>query len=216
MIKVNEITIDPTDVESAVAAYTDATPGEKSKIRNAVQSAMMAAVRAMDLELATAWTNVSDALVAARTVRTEIDFNVVIAGRVRALRLAASMIESGHTVPDGIDRDMIDLDAVRTMIESADADTPEIKSAAEKIAGTKITRSTVRGSIEDHLETAFADLDSGTELTVAQIRTRSGAASDGAIAARVWPRGGKESTLDFTAMGIEPCMINGVRGLRKI
>lgn len=221
-ITIESITIDANDIDATVESYRNATAGEKTKIRNAVTAAMGDAVRAMDIDTARLWSAVGDALAAARPAPVAVDMNRVIADRIIALRYAAHRLTMGDVTPDGIESDSVDYDAVRAMIaefESAgdpDAVSNDVATAGDRIATTKITRSTVRGSIESHIESAFAELPVGSELTVAQIRTRSGAASDGAIAARVWPRNGKESTLDFTALGVEPCMIDGVRGMRKI
>jgi len=230
-IKVTDsITVDGSDIESAVATYGAATVGEKTKIRNAVQSAIQSAVRALDLPAAQMWTAVADAVAAVATKPTvSVDFNRVIADRVMALRYAAWALESGAVLPDGIDRDDIDFSTVLEMtgeyddIHESDTVSDNVADAGRRIAGTKITRATERGSIESHIVNAFADLPVGTRLTVAQVRTRSGAASDGAIAARVWPVkkiDGKStpvaSTLDFHALGVRPCDIDGVRGLEKV
>jgi hypothetical protein len=225
--RVGTILLDALAVDATVTAYGEATPGDKTKIRNAVTAGMRDSIKAMDLVAAQAWSALSDAIAAAGTKTPEkVDANRVVADRALALMYAAHRLIMGDTVPDGIEADDVNTDTVQAMIDEwraqadPDAVTNEVAEAGRKIARTKITRSTVRGSVEAHIETAFDGLPSGTTLTVAQIRTRSGAASDGAIAARVWPvdaktKTAKTSTLDFVALGVTPCEINGVRGLRK-
>lgn len=222
------ITADP---ESAVETYVAATTGEKTKIRNGIVTAMQTAVVGADFATAQAWAAVSKAIDenATKKATPVTDYNQVVADRVVAFLYAAHRIQMGDKLPEGITDDQIDLDKVNALVQAyldagdRDAVSNEVAAAGTKLATTKITRSVVRGSVEAHIETAFSGLPVGTELTVAQVRTRSGAASDGAIAARVWPVSRKngvvtptESTLDFHALGVETCTIDGTRGLRKI
>ena len=222
IVVTEKIMIDYTDIDGAVATYAAATTGEKTKIRYAVDNAMKSAMRVPDMDAATAWVSVSDAIAAAGVkVAAPTDYTQIVIDRIRALRYAAHIMSYGDVLPEGVEKSEIDFDRINAAMESDatgdnDAVTDDIANAGRRIAGTKITRSTVRGSIEDHIQTAFAGLPVGTKLTVAQIRTRSGAASDGAIAARVWPRNGKESTLDFVAMGVAATDVDGVRGLVKV
>lgn len=224
-------TIITTDTEAAVAAYVAATTGDKTKIRNGIMSAMQSAVMAADIDTAQAWMAVQAKINenATKKATPVTDFNQVVADRVLAFLYAAHRITMGDKLPDGIPADQVDLDKVNTIVQAyldagdRDAVSTEVAAAGTKLATTKITRSVERGSVEAHIAAAFADLPVGTPLTVAQIRTRSGAASDGAIAARVWPvtrKGGvvtpTESTLDFHALGVEPTTIDGTRGLIKV
>lgn len=228
-ITVESILIDTGNVDATVARYADATAGVKTKIRNAVTGAMMDAVRSADIAGAQKWSAVSDAFAASRPVAEPIDNEKVIADRIIALRYAAHRLLMGDVAPDGIDVATIDNAKVSAYIadweKSGDPDavTNDVATAGNRIATQKITRTTVRGSIESHIETAFAGMPVGTVLTVAQIRTKSGAASDGAIAARVWPMADKKtgaaraSTLDFTALGVAATVnADGHRAIEKV
>jgi hypothetical protein len=220
-----------TDPEAAVEAYGNASTGVKTKIRNAVTSAMKDAIGAMDLPTAQLWVAVTNAIEAAATRKATpvTDWNATLADRIDALYLAARMLESGEVTPTDFsgDVDMAivaeKLDALRTPPSgAADRGYNEATvEAARKIAATKITRSVVRGSVEAHLETAFAELPVGSKLTVAQIRTRSGAASDGAIAARLWPTPNakgeaRTTTIDLVGMGLALADIDGTRAVEKV
>lgn len=217
-----------TTIESDTVAefYSSATAGDKTKIRNAVTAAMHEAVRAGDFGAAKAWSDVAEAIKTAKPVVTETDVNRVVADRIIALRHAAHRLTMGDVTPDGIDATKVDTDTVAAMVaewtDAADLDavTDEVAAAAVKVATAKITRTTVRGSIESHIEAAFDGMPVGTVLTVAQIKTRSGAASGGAITARLWPAGDKEVTLDLVALGVELTTMDGTptgtRAVRKV
>jgi hypothetical protein len=226
--KIDDLTV-TTDVELAVATYGAASTGQKTKIRNGITTAMQAAVMSADLPTATAWVAVQKAIDEAGSKKAApvTDYTQTLADRIIGLRYAAHRLTMGDLTPDAFPADQVDrdrLDAILTAFANQhdpDAVSDDQAAIGNKIAASKITRTVVRGSVEAHIETAFAELPVGTELTVAQIRTRSGAASDGAIAARVWPSAKKdgsarESSLDFTALGVVPCEIDGVRGMRKV
>lgn len=226
-LTVDGVTI-TTDPESAVEAYGNASTGVKTKIRNAVTSAMKDAIGNMDLPTAQLWVAVTNAIEAQATKKATpvTDWNRTMADRILALRYAAHRLEMGDVTPDGFGGE-VDLDAVRAMIDEfnnqgdPDAVSNEVAEAGNKLAGTKITRSVVRGSVEAHLETAFAELPVGSKLTVAQVRTRSGAASDGAIAARLWPTPNAKgearvTTIDLVGMGLALTDIDGTRAVEKV
>lgn len=226
-ITVDEITI-TTDTESAVEAYGNATTGQKTKIRNAVTQAMKDAIGAMDLPTAQLWVAVTNAIEAqaAKKATPVTDWNATLADRIIALRYAAHRLTMGDVTPADFGGE-VDLAKVNELVDAylaqgdMDAVSNEVAEAGTKIATAKITRSVVRGSVDAHLETAFAELPVGSKLTVAQIRTRSGAASDGAIAARLWPTADKHgnartTTVDLVGMGLALTDVDGVRAVEKV
>jgi hypothetical protein len=226
-LTVDGVTI-TTDPEAAVEAYGNASTGVKTKIRNAVTQAMKEAIGAMDLPTAQLWVAVTNAIEAAATRKATpvTDWNATLADRIIALRYAAHRLLMGDLLPTDFGGE-VDIDAVRALVTAyvdggdPDAVSNEVGEAGTKIARTKITRSVVRGSVEAHLETAFAELPVGSKLTVAQIRTRSGAASDGAIAARLWPTPNakgeaRTTTIDLVGMGLALADIDGTRAVEKV
>jgi len=217
-----------TDPESAVEAYGNASTGVKTKIRNAVTQAMKEAIGNMDLPTAQLWVAVTNAIEAQATKKATpvTDWNATLADRIIALRYAAHRLTMGDLVPEGFGGE-VDLAKVNELVDAylaqadMDAVSNEVAEAGNKIARTKITRSVVRGSVEAHLETAFAELPVGSKLTVAMIRTRSGAASDGAIAARLWPTADKHgnartTSIDLVGMGLALTDIDGTRAVEKV
>lgn len=227
-ITVGTLVIDCADLAAMNKAYADATPGNKAKIRNAITAAMGAAVMKADIGLAQLYMTAQAGLMAATPAKTETDYTAELANRIMALRLAAHQLAMGNVTPEGIPTDKIDMDRLATLIEGSD-NMPEctikiteaVSASASRIANAKITKSIDRGSIEDHIAQAFAQVPVGTRLTVAQIRTKSGAASDGAIAARLWPvdaktKAPRPTTLDLNAMGLELTDRDGVRAVRKV
>lgn len=226
-LTIGAVTVQLTDTTALIAAYAAASVGDKTKARNAVTAGMGAAVMAANLPAAQLWMAAQTALasVSAAKATPEIDYTQVVIDRAIGLAYAAKRLGYGDLTPDGIDADKIDTARVEKafrdyMSGDMDAVTDAQGKIADAAAKAKITRSVKRGSVEAHIEAAFAGTSVGTRLTVAQIRTASGAASDGAIAARVWPvdaktKAAKESSLDFAAMGIRPCLIDGVRGMEK-
>jgi hypothetical protein len=226
-LTVDGVTI-TTDPELAVEAYGNASTGVKTKIRNAVTSAMKDAIGAMDLPTAQLWVAVTNAIEAqaAKKATPVTDWNQTLADRIIALRYAAHRLTMGDVTPEGFGGE-VDLAKVNELVDAylaqgdLDAVSNEVGEAGTKIARAKITRSVVRGSVEAHLETAFAELPVGSKLTVAQIRTRSGAASDGAIAARLWPTPDKSgnartTTIDLVGMGLALADIDGTRAVEKV
>lgn len=226
-LTIGAVTVQLTDTTALIAAYAAASVGDKTKARNAVTAGMGAAVMAADLPAAQLWMAAQTALasVSAAKAAPEVDYTQVVIDRAIGLAYAAKRLGYGDLTPEGIDADKIDNTRVEAAFrEYLTGDMDKVTDAQAKIADAaakaKITRSVKRGSVEAHIEAAFAGTSVGTRLTVAQIRTASGAASDGAIAARVWPvdaktKVAKESSLDFAAMGVRPCLIDGVRGMEK-
>lgn len=215
------------DPQRVLAVYATASTGDKTKIRNAITSGMMAAVTKADITLAQAYAAIGDALKsAAATPKADTDPNRVVADRIIALLYAAHRLAMGDVTPAGMDADKIDTDAVATMVKSytdgdRDAVTNDQAAVGNKLAATKITRATERGDVETHLATAFDGMPVGTKLTVRQVQTRSGAASGGAIAARLWPANGADgkaraTTIDLVAMGLSLTTIDGTRAIEKV
>jgi hypothetical protein len=223
LIKIDAITLNVTDLAGIATAYGAANTGTKTKIRNAMQAGMMAAVMASDIDTAKLFGTVQDAIKNLSAAKAETDNTAVLADRIIALRYAAHILEFGDILPDGMDKSTVNRDRLAELIKAHndqgdnDAVTTDQATMGRSLATTKLTRSAARGSIEAHLETAFQGVAVGTVLTVAQVRTRSGAASDGAIAARLWPTNGKGTTVDLHAMGIELATTDsGTRAIRKV
>lgn len=227
-VVVGTLTLDAADLPALNKAYADATPGIKAKIRNAITAGMGAAVQKADIGLAQIYMAAQAGLVSATPAKADTDYTAELANRIMALRLAAYRLATGQATPEGMDADKIDMDRLATLIDGSEdmgeypATIAEaVSTQATRLATTKITKSVDRGSIEDHIAAAFATVPVGTRLTVAQIRTKSGAASDGAIAARLWPidaktKAPRATTLDLAAMGLELTDRDGVRAVRKI
>lgn len=210
-----------------VTAYGAADTGAKTKIRNAVKAAMEAAVRDMDITTAKVYMDAQEALKATATKATaQVNYNQVLADRIITLIRAATLMLDGNVTPEGMPSDQLDLEAVRTAVQAyrdGRAVTDEVDAAARKLAGAKVTRTTERGDIESLIASAVAGVPVGTFLTVAAIAKASGARSQGAIGARLWPtkevngvKVNKPTTIDLTALGIELTTRDGVRGVRKI
>lgn len=225
VVTVGDLTIDVANLDATVQAYGQADTGTKTKIRNAIQAAMGAAVMDADLTAAQAYAAATKAIQSVAPAKAETDYTQVVIDRTISIMYAAHLLRHGNVVPEGIDAATIDGDrfekAVKAYLDGdLDAVSDTQADAGRKLAAAKITRTTVRGSVEAHIEAAFEGMPAGTVLTVAQIRTRSGAASDGAIAARLWPtdknKVAKPTTIDLVGMGIELTDRDGVRAVRKV
>lgn len=192
----------PTIDASTVEAYRAADPKGKGKIRANVQKAANAAVMAMDAEAAANHLATLAALTTShKSAKVEVDPKQVIAQRVADLERAAHLLRTGAVVPTDLDAEWTDEDFVGGFLNLTDVEADETN--ASKIAGTKITRTTQTRSIQQVIDNAFEDLDEGDFLTVAQIRAKGQwegyVPSDGAIAARLFPKSG-----DCTLDGVEP------------
>ena len=155
--------------------YRAATVAEKARLRADATTRLNDAVDALDMDAARAardaiksWT---DAVASAPVV---VDYAAILSVRVATLRAAADAIESGRIVPAGVPAGT----SVAVGPFMADDD------AAARIAGAKITRSTVRNNIADAIEQAFEDADAGTFMSCATIAKKMGLPSAGAVAAR--------------------------------
>lgn len=190
----------PTPDEATVEAYRAADQSGKAKIRASVQKSMVDATMALDGETAANWAATLGALTAkSSSPKVEIDPKQVIAQRVADLEHAVRLLRTG-TVPTDLTHEWAESDFVGGFVTL-----PDVEADAEnatKIASQKLTRTDARRSIDGAVERAFEGLDSGSFLTVAEIRTRSLVGgpegyvpSDGAIAARLFPRNGGDCTL---------------------
>lgn len=194
----NTTTIVPTVDMTVVTDYRNADQKGKARIRATVDRAFRDAVRNLDMASAASAQATLDALVTVRPESVKVDPNVVIARRVRTLMLAANLLANAGVIPSGIDADDIDADAILSAMDDITDD--DVMTDAVKLADVKITRASTRRDIQGVIDRAFDGTDAGTFLTVAEIRTRGQLSdyvpSDGAIAARLFPRNGSESTLE--------------------
>lgn len=172
-----------------VEAYRSADVAGKARIRAEVDSIMKQAIHDGDLALAQSAMSLSANLTAkSPTVAAPIDWSQVAADRIATLRLAADLIESGVVDPIGFPEGWVSSN------ESGDGiDLPEgvaDRDLADKLASAKLTKSSDRSDIGAAIGSAFADVESGTFLTVAQIANKAGLPSQGAVAARLFPKSG--------------------------
>lgn len=181
-------------VEFAVNTYRDLSTGDKARARTAVNAAMLAAVNDLDITTAKRLGDLQVAQsekVAAASVT--VDWNERIALRIVSLRLAASQIATGGVRPSSVPEDVeIDWDAVKAFMTTFDTETTDYIETATKIASQPIggTRA-AGGDVAAHIIEALSQAPTGTEMTVAMIRSAEteaypeGATSSGAISARL-------------------------------
>lgn len=193
------LNIVPVVDQTLVEAYANGDQKIKARIRADLTKASLAAVATLDMQaMVDAQSTLAALAPANRPARVQIDPRTVVAQRVADLRRAADLIEAGHVVPTDLNWTPADQPLTDEWAVEADDET------ARKIAGTKITRTDLRRSIDAVFDRAFDGLDSGTFLTVSQIAKRGAiegyAPSDGAVAARLWPTdkdgNSREVTLD--------------------
>lgn len=202
-----------------VDSYRAADAATKATMRAVATRASRDGLRTRNYGAAGAFSDMSDAFVAASTpVVAAIPAYITIGDRIAALRYAADMLSVGTVVPDGIDADSVDYGMVNIHAAGYGDDMPDdIRSAARDIATTKITRRTDRRDIADVVTRAFDGLDSGAFLTVAEIRTRGTipgddyTPGDGAIAARLFPRGRGCTLTDVTPVDATGTTARGAR-----
>lgn len=194
-----------TPDEAIVARYRAADAKGKAKIRTEVKAAIGTAVIAGNIALAQTLVATESALVTVRAAAAAVDPADVIARRVASLRLAADMIASGTTRPDGTPDDFkIDsadiANRVKSIMKSAVDDTKSgtmsdgtkaLSEAAHKLASAKITRSTDTHDIAEWITRALASVEINRGVTVAQIITLGAIDGDdyrptsGAVTARL-------------------------------
>jgi hypothetical protein len=176
---------------------------------------------------------------------TPADPGLDAAQRVASLRLATSLVEvpEGYDVEAKVD-ELLSGDPVASAKaylawESNEAedkgDAPEVSPVvlaaikASRGKGVSIKRTSAstgtghvftgeRRNVATHIQSAFADAESGTFLTIAQIKAHRSeeygddSPSPGAISARLFPKNGK---IGSGLEGIVPAEVDGKRGARK-
>lgn len=235
-----------TSIAKVNEAYR-AIDGNKGKgeARKYLEEAMLEAVGKLDAVAARGYSDLKSNLSAAggsKSERTPADPTAAFVQRVASLRLALSIVESDR--PEGVDdskieslvtesQALVDQQKAYLADESEDkGDGPELTPvvrAAFKAASGKATggsRSTggnsggVRRDIGKHIASAFADVEDGTFLTIAEIAKHKSAEyegtdgpSQGAISARLFPT--------TTVAGVEPVEKGAIdgknpKGARKV
>lgn len=179
-----------TPNESTVAKYRAGSRSVKMTIRSLVQNAMNDAVMRGDI-IAANQHRVTLAACTTTTEKTAPNYGDILARRVATLRYAADLIESGAVIPDGMPDD------VACGVVSGDTFVAVVADA-NAMASAKITRS-ARHDIDGVFDRAFDGMPSGSFLTVAEIAARGAIddyrPSNGAVAARLFPRSGNACTL---------------------
>lgn len=218
----------------------------KGEARKYLEEAMLEAVGKLDAVAARSYSDLKANLSAAggsKSERTPADPTAAFVQRVASLRLALSIVESDR--PEGVEDEKIEalvtesqalVDQQKAYLadESEDkGDGPELTPvvrAAFKAASGKATggasRSTggnsggVRRDIGKHIASAFAEVEVGTFLTIAEIAKHKSAEyegtdgpSQGAISARLFPT--------TTVVGVEPVEKGAIdgknpKGARKV
>lgn len=207
----------------------------KNAGKKALTEKMRDAMNAMDIQLARAYMVLSDNLSSgggggAKTERAPADPVEAYVQKVVALTLAQELVEvpEGHTAEELSERvaklhaeATAQVEGYRTFLADANEDKKEpdgmlpvvrqaFKAASGKALGRGVARTSApytgeRRDIGKHILNAFADVEPGTFLTVAEIRAKrsdeygDNPPSAGAISARLFPKSGK-----FTLEGIQP------------
>jgi hypothetical protein len=240
-------TVPDASISAVQTAYRElpSTKG-KNAAKAHLNELMRAAMQDSNIAGARAYMSLSDALTApapkaAREPKAPVDPTEGFVAKVAGVQLAYTLVTA--EVPEGVAADWSDkvnaalaeampqIDAYKAWDanESEDkGDAPELgyvartalKVAAGKVPGAKSAAPAFTGERRDvgaHITAAFADLESGTFLTVAEIRGHKSAEygdsapSAGAISARLFPTSGKT-----TVEGITPGQNEkGVRGATK-
>jgi hypothetical protein len=178
-------------IAACITNYATADAAGKRAIRAALKSHMKACMAANDLT-AFEWHTAINALPSKVSLdKPAVDYGTELAVRIATLRAAADLLESGAVTPEGMPAD--------TMPQAVEASWSAVRESANRLASAKITRSTDRNSIGDVIARAIEGQESGTFLSVADVR-RMGAIegyvpSDGAIAARLFPADNKACTV---------------------
>jgi hypothetical protein len=178
-----------SDLATVTDSYASLTQGDKATARTWTETQRDQAVRDMDIAAARAWMTIREALVTV-SVRPQVD------PKVAAIRTAALLTVAAGRIAQTFD---FDAAAIRnyTVTES---DTATIERLSKIVGGTGTKAP--RGSVQAYVDDAFVDVEPGTFLTCGEIARAAGAPSDGAIAARLFPRDGSACTLT----GVEPRM----------
>lgn len=216
----------------AVAIYVAASSGDKARMRVAHQATVTDAMTKIDFDgdvpaqTARVQRMIAVATDQSAAVATKapapVDHDVAVAVFVAACSLAGATAAGRYEGDnDGV---TIDVDRVAALVELAFAGTADdVPADVIDLAGTiadriKVGRRTSAPGrdVAAHVYQALSSAPAGTALTVAQIRATAtdecpnGAASDGAISARLFPRDGSACTI----AGVVPVMVDGVKGAR--
>lgn len=221
----------------------------KNAAKNLIENAMKEAVEKLDVQLARGYSMLRNNLSAGttRTEKAPVDPKVAYVNRLAAHRLAMRLISSN--APEGVDFNEADsqseelatslAEQVTAYQTWANAEVPEgeerpeapevspvvrsaFKLASGKASGTGRVSgggSGVRRDIGKHIASAFAGVESGATLTVAEIANHRSeeygddSPSQGAVSARLFPKTGK-----CTVEGIEPVPAQDgkARGAKKL
>lgn len=182
----------PVVDQMMVDTYRAAEKSQKVRIRTLQAKLVQDHIRKGDLFGAMSAQATLDAFGASRPEPVAIDYVALVASRVATLRLAADLIESGKVTPDGVDVATVDLSGLADI-----AGTPN-EELATKLATSRVSRRTGTDSHDTKaiIEHAFEQVDSGTFLSIAQIRSLGHESTccdtykgDGAIAAYMFPSG---------------------------
>jgi hypothetical protein len=183
---------DSSDLSDSIRSeYNGAEVSVKAAIRKVVQDAMIAAVVALDADLANSIRLFGESLKSVSSHKVEIDPKARYAEYVASVGAFWADVMSGQHVPDGLELSDSDKESVLSevpemswdaMDELADSD---ILAKLGKVRGSAV----VRRSVTDHLIEVFSDLPVGTFLTNTQAANRTSEAygtdhpSSGAVAA---------------------------------
>lgn len=219
----------------------------KNAAKKHLNGLMREAMDQMDLPLARAYFLLSDNLsagpAAAKAERVPADPTAAFVQRAASLRLALNLVvaDKGEGVADDAEEKVkalvaevaSQMDTYKAYLkdEAEDKTEPEVNpvvKAAFKLASGRgagrVTKSGTgytgeRRDIGEHIRQAFADVDTGTFLTIAEIRNKKSTEygdnppSAGAISARLFPGEGKKCTVP----GVEPgTNEKSHRGARKV
>lgn len=214
----------PTVDQAVVAHYRSLDKSTKATFLTGLKSDMKAAMGRLDPSAFDLNVTIEACTAKVASVREPVNASQFIADRVASLRLAAYLLESGQAAPTDLDVSSVDFTDLPDQTRELDEDGSDpIARAAREVASAKISRSTQRRSIQSVIDNAFADLESGDFLTVAEIRTKGQwtgyVPSDGAIAARLYPTNKANQPTDCTLEGVEPvAAVLGVHpvGARKV
>lgn len=217
------------EVEPVNVAYR-ALDGIKPKnaAKNWLEEEMKGAITKLNVQLARAYSIVRDNLSAGTGTKAEkapADPTTAFVNKVAAHRLALAMVEA--SVPEGVDTEKA-LPQVEELVTSLKeqveqfqawqdneaedkGDAPEVSpvvrtafklSAGKASGGGRVSGgSGVRRDIGKHIQAAFADLEDGARLSIAQIANFTSEEygqdhpSQGAVSARLFPASGGETTV---------------------
>lgn len=184
-------------VDSIVAAYDAAKGAAKAAVRREAQDMVQSLLREKKYELATTYAEAIDRMVTV-VEKAEVDYAKLLKVRAATLARALADIVNGTTLPEGYPDDLgVDFGddlifavngAASDLSDGLDDD--EIRSAAKKLATTKITTGTKapKHDVAAHVREAFDTLGGGFHTVTKISNVKSATYGDdkvspGAIAA---------------------------------